>query len=56
MKKSIISCVVVTGIFLSAYFLMPQFALSGGDEGVKLAEIKKRIWSCSGAGRYIRRR
>ena len=43
MKKLIFSCVAVTGIFLSAYFLVPRFALSGGDAGAELAEIKKRF-------------
>lgn len=43
MKKLIFSCVAVTGIFLSAYFLVPRFALSGGDDAKELAEIKKRF-------------
>lgn len=43
MKKFILCCAAVTGIFLSAYFLVPRFALSGGDDAKELAEIKKRF-------------
>jgi hypothetical protein len=43
MKKLILCCAAVTGIYLSAYFLVPQFVQSGGDDAKELAEIKKRF-------------
>ncbi len=37
MKKLLLCCVTMGGFFLSAYFIVPQFALSGGDDAKELA-------------------